>query len=458
VRGPAGGSLPAAPGLPAALRQLADSLEQGAAPVDGRLRQPLDSPFDPLELLAGLPADTALPRCLLGRNHAGWGSAWDLSLAGPGAIPGAGERAELADLDPHAAGEAFFGCWLPFDAGAEPGSGWRAFAGGRLWLPRLEADGARGRLALNLQGAPPGSGIRSRLAAALRGWRPPAVPGYGPLPVDWRVDPEDGPRWCARAARALGALDGAGGLTKLVLARAWRGHCPSKPDPARLLAARPLGETGWPWWVESGGVAWLGESPEPLGRRKGSLLESLALAGTRPRAADPMADAALGQGLLQNEKERREQEAVAAWLRSQLGPLCAEALQEGELDLLRLPGLQHLARPMRGRLRAGIEEAVWAAALHPTPALAGAPREAALAWLRREEGLDRGLYGGLVGRLGSGGGELHVAIRGLRLAGEELLLCAGAGLVPGSRPEAEWHETEAKLAAIARRFGLELPT
>jgi len=93
------------------------------------------------------------------------------------------------------------------------------------------------------------------------------------------------------------------------------------------------------------------------------------------------------------------------------------------------------------------------ARLHPTPALGGSPRRAALDWLRRHEGLDRGLFGGLLGVLEPGGAELRVAIRGALLQGRNARLWAGAGLVPGSDPAREWEETEAKLGTLAAAWG-----
>ena len=41
------------------------------------------------------------------------------------------------------------------------------------------------------------------------------------------------------------------------------------------------------------------------------------------------------------------------------------------------------------------------------------------------------------------------------LAGRQLRLYAGAGVVVGSSPEAEWQETAAKLGTMLRAFGLE---
>jgi isochorismate synthase EntC len=86
------------------------------------------------------------------------------------------------------------------------------------------------------------------------------------------------------------------------------------------------------------------------------------------------------------------------------------------------------------------------AELHPTPAVGGAPRENALAWLRNHEGLERGWYAGPLGWLTpEGEGEFTVALRSLLLRDSEATLYAGAGIVAGSDPEAELVETRLKL-------------
>ena len=77
------------------------------------------------------------------------------------------------------------------------------------------------------------------------------------------------------------------------------------------------------------------------------------------------------------------------------------------------------------------------------------PPEAALAAIAELEGFDRGLYAGPVGWVDArGDGDWAVALRSATLDGTQARLVAGAGIVAGSDPDAEWDETEAKLAAM----------
>ncbi len=88
--------------------------------------------------------------------------------------------------------------------------------------------------------------------------------------------------------------------------------------------------------------------------------------------------------------------------------------------------------------------------LHPTPATNGEPRRAARHWLRLAEPDGRGWYTGAAGVLEPDlSGELWVLLRCAEVTGEEAQLYAGAGIVAGSDPLAEWRETAHKLSAMA---------
>ena len=90
-----------------------------------------------------------------------------------------------------------------------------------------------------------------------------------------------------------------------------------------------------------------------------------------------------------------------------------------------------------------------AARLHPTPAVCGAPGDAAAAWLAANEGLERGWFAGPVGFLQSDGdGEFEVALRSALVRGASATAWAGAGIVARSQPRAEFTETELKLRTV----------
>ncbi|HVL83882.1 MAG TPA: chorismate-binding protein, partial [Pseudonocardia sp.] len=90
-----------------------------------------------------------------------------------------------------------------------------------------------------------------------------------------------------------------------------------------------------------------------------------------------------------------------------------------------------------------------AAAVHPTAAVGGTPRAAALALIHELERMDRGRYAGPVGWVDAAGdGELGIALRCAQLDGRSARLFAGCGVVADSDPETEVAEAAAKLVAV----------
>jgi isochorismate synthase EntC len=136
-----------------------------------------------------------------------------------------------------------------------------------------------------------------------------------------------------------------------------------------------------------------------------------------------------------------------------LGRWCDTVEAETQPSTLRLPGLAHLATPVRGRLSPGADVYGLLEALHPTPAVGGVPRSAAMAWIRTHERYARGWYTGGFGWVGDGDrAELAVVLRCGLLRGTELTLHAGAGITRISRPGNELAETELKLRTLRDRL------
>ena len=121
-------------------------------------------------------------------------------------------------------------------------------------------------------------------------------------------------------------------------------------------------------------------------------------------------------------------------------------------SIVALRNVLHLGSEVSGQLRhdTDLPSALGLAArLHPTPAVAGAPTERALAWLRDHECLDRGRYAGPVGWVDArGDGAFAVGIRCAEVHDRTARLFAGVGVVAGSTPTAELTETQLKLQAL----------
>jgi isochorismate synthase len=247
------------------------------------------------------------------------------------------------------------------------------------------------------------------------------------------------------AARAVRAGD----LKKVVLARALRvGGAAFHPVEAlrRLRAGYP---TCAVFAVVRQGRWFVGATPERLVRVRRGEVSAMALAGSAPRGTTPAADRGFGEALLASAKDRLEHAIVADMVRQSLSGVCEAISVAGSPTLLKVSNVQHLHTPIAARLCEGRTILDLADRLHPTPAVGGVPREAALEWLHRHEGLDRGWYAGPVGWIDAhGDGEFAVAIRSALLAPGEALLYAGCGIVADSDPDAEYAESQLKLRAM----------
>ncbi len=254
----------------------------------------------------------------------------------------------------------------------------------------------------------------------------------------------------AAVARALERI-GAGEFKKIVLARAQDLQADRPLHPLRVLnGLRQRFPDCYAFSFANGrGQSFIGASPERLVRASKGVLETEALAGSIRRGSGASEDAALASALLGSEKDLREQRQVLDDIVARLTPLGLALEYAPKPQLRRLANVQHLHTPVRCVLPDTVRLLDVLAALHPTPAVGGSPRTAAVARIRELEGFPRGLYAGALGWLNArGGGEFFVGIRSALVEGATARVFAGAGIVAGSTPEKEFAETELKFKAM----------
>lgn len=288
-----------------------------------------------------------------------------------------------------------------------------------------------------------------------------------PVPAD--PDPVPfGPHWSATlgpgrmdpaahgdAVRAALAAIAAGELQKVVVARDIAGTVPADADLRRLVRALA---NGYPdtWTYAVDGI--IGASPETLVTVHGGEVTARVLAGTRPRGADADEDTAIIADLAVNPKDVDEHEYAVRSVVDALRPHTSALAAAEQPFTLKLPNLWHLATDVEGTLSNGSSALDMVRALHPTAAVAGTPRDAAMAAIRRIEPFDRGRYAGPVGWIdGAGDGEWAIALRCAQFgsvpadagaATRPVTAHAGGGIVAGSVPEAELLETRVKFRPI----------
>jgi isochorismate synthase len=337
------------------------------------------------------------------------------------------------------------------DGGSSPE--WRAFAPAQMVLPEValwKQDGEAWmtlNAIANSDAAGGGAGLSYRAASL----RVEPMPLLDPDPVEKAqvysaAPPEHFEAAIMRATERINA----GEFTKIVLAREVRVHAPHAFDPAPVYdGLRTVFPSCYSYLVGKGDTAFIGASPELLVRRDGARAQTVALAGTRRRSADPSVDRFLGEQLLSSPKDREEQAIVARRIERTLDPVSVWVAAAEEPVLVRVHNVQHLATPIRAQLAQQVAAVELAGRLHPTPAVGGEPEEAALPLIPALEGLDRGWYAGPVGWTDlAEDGEFCVALRCALLRGDVAHLYAGEGIVADSEPAQELEANEAKLQAL----------
>ena len=355
---------------------------------------------------------------------------------------------------PAASGPVFVGGFAFADTGGATPE-WSSLAPASLVLPQVALSRHRGEARLTVSAVVHADddveGTLGQLDARLAQLKPASMPLLDPDPVErTRVASAAPPSHYEHAVERAVERVRRGELDKIVLAREVRVHAARPHDPGAVLGAlREAFPACYCWCVGTPEAAFVGASPELLVRREGARAQTVALAGTTRRSADPSVDDHLGEQLLQSAKDRQEQAIVARRIEHTLDPVSIWVTAASEPVLVKVQNVQHLATPIRAQLAEPLPAVELVGMLLPTPAVGGEPRETALPLIPALEGLDRGWYAGAVGWTDLGeDGEFCVALRCALLRANVAHLYAGGGIVADSVPAAELAETEVKLQAL----------
>ncbi|POT59793.1 isochorismate synthase MenF [Citrobacter amalonaticus] len=327
---------------------------------------------------------------------------------------------------------------------------------GHLLLPRLEWRRSAGVAILRLHLC---SEVSLREDAALAATFLSALAGVRPLPA-LRLTLTDEKHWpdkrgwvglIQRATRTIAEEQ----LEKVVLARATDLQFSRPVNAAAVMASsRRLNLNCYHFYMAfNGGCAFLGSSPERLWRRRDDALRTEALAGTVANHPDDHKAWQLGEWLMKDDKNQRENMLVVEDICQRLQN-CTHSLDVLPPQVLRLRKVQHLRRCIWTALNQA-DDLLCLMQLQPTAAVAGIPRERARAFIARHEPFEREWYAGSAGYLSLQQSEFCVSLRSAKVTENVVRLYAGAGIVRGSDPEQEWQEIENKAAGLRTLLQME---
>lgn len=330
-----------------------------------------------------------------------------------------------------------------FAADGPTSAEWDGFEAAELVAPQLaivERDGLR-RLFVN----PGSSGSTLDLLDTLAILEqplpaPPFEPGNHtveshPTSSEWRTEVEE----------AVSAI-GQGSLSKVVLSRSVDVTTEHSPRPFDLVDhLRRTYPQCFVFVWQNGHASFIGASPELLLSTRGDAIRLNPLAGSARRGEGEADDRAMGEALMHSAKDRQEHSLVVEDIVARLRPHVQDMQIPSQPSLRRMATVQHLSTEIAANVGDGISALDLVAVVHPTPAVGGTPRDEALAFLDKVEGIDRGWYTGGIGWLfPNGDSTFAIPLRCALIRASTARLYAGAGIVAESDPERELSETRLK--------------
>ncbi len=229
-----------------------------------------------------------------------------------------------------------------------------------------------------------------------------------------------------------------GALKKVVVSRKLISE--TKKDPFNLFEAllNYYPEAFKYLWYHPKVGMWLGATPETLLKIHGAVLTTTSLAGTLPVKSN--------QAPQWSSKEVEEQQLVTDYI--------VDALSDKLIDInvtkstsVKAGNLWHLKSLITGSLPKELGLKGIIDALHPTPAVCGMPKIAAMEFLIANENYNREFYTGFLGELNLGISKkthLCVNLRSMKLEDSKASIFIGGGITEGSIAEGEWLETRHK--------------
>jgi anthranilate synthase component 1 len=283
----------------------------------------------------------------------------------------------------------------------------------------------------------------SRLAGPLPAL-PAAIPGE--VVITAHTPPA---RYAAMVARAKDYIVD-GDIFQVVLAQ--RFSTPFALPPMSLYRSlRRINPSPFLYLLDLPGFALIGSSPEILVRVRGGEVTVRPIAGTRPRGATALEDAANRDSLLADPKELAEHLMLLDLGRNDVGRVAAEgSVAVTERNTVEFYShVMHIVSNVRGELAAGKDSIDALMAGFPAGTVSGAPKVRAMQIIAELEPEKRGPYAGGVGYFSPDGSmDSCIVLRTAIVKDGVMHVQAGAGIVADSIAAYEQRECEAKAGAL----------
>jgi anthranilate synthase component 1 len=225
------------------------------------------------------------------------------------------------------------------------------------------------------------------------------------------------------------------------------------PPFALYRALRRVNPSPFLYFLNFGGFAVAGSSPEILVRVRGGEVTIRPIAGTRPRGATPEDDKRLAAELLADTKECAEHLMLLDLGRNDAGRVAeiGSVTVTDSFFLEYYSQVMHIVSNVTGRLSAKHDAIDALMAGFPAGTVSGAPKVRAMEIIDELEPEKRGIYAGCIGYFAANGEmDTCIALRTAIVKDGMMYVQAGAGIVADSVPASEQAECESKARALFR--------
>jgi anthranilate synthase component 1 len=278
---------------------------------------------------------------------------------------------------------------------------------------------------------------------------PPAVDPT--LLADKAVSNTSEPEFLAMVAKAKDYIV-AGDAFQIVLSQRFTSRF-DLPAFSLYRALRRVNPSPYLCFLDFGSFQIVVSSPEILVRVRDSKVVIRPIAGTRWRGKTPDEDAALGEELLADPKERAEHLMLLDLGRNDVGRVAKIGTVKvtDSFFVERYSHVMHIVSNVEGELRPELDVVAALSAGFPAGTVSGAPKVRAMQIIDELEKDKRGIYAGCIGYFGAGGEmDTCIVLRASVVKDGLMHVQAGAGIVYDSDPASENRECVNKAQALFR--------